>query len=261
MKPYVPLSTNVRAKSSLFSVNEPRISSRSTASSATSRGRAVAAAAIAYGWTPWRTTTQAYDGGVLTVSCHVERPLDDRVWEVFASFRSSSGPAEPSWLRCLRPPEKREGERWEPWLARAHDPSQARGRWGCTRTGPGFAHAPPERRGPGRPRPWSRVAGSRRKGSPRRSSAGAAGTGIPTSARRSPSSGMPTAPPRRSVPSYLPPDSPPRLELVEQARVVLPSGGAPACAPLDPLDRDGSACCDPAAPALAPRVLPRHRSR
>ena len=51
-------------------------------------------------------------------SCHVERPLDDRVWERFARLQAS----RPGGFRIaalVRPPDRESGEREEPWLERA----------------------------------------------------------------------------------------------------------------------------------------------
>jgi len=52
------------------------------------------------------------------VSCHVEQPLDDRIWARFAAFQAS----RPGGFRIaalLRPPH--EGEDSEVWLQRAHE--------------------------------------------------------------------------------------------------------------------------------------------
>jgi hypothetical protein len=52
------------------------------------------------------------------VSCHVERPLDDRVWSAFARVQAR----RPGGFRIaalMRPPDASAGEREEPWLERA----------------------------------------------------------------------------------------------------------------------------------------------
>jgi len=52
------------------------------------------------------------------VSCHVERPLDDRCWEAFARFQAS----RPGGFRVaalIRPPDEAAGESEALWLARA----------------------------------------------------------------------------------------------------------------------------------------------
>jgi hypothetical protein len=56
-------------------------------------------------------TPQGYSA---LVSCHVERPLDDRCWELLSSLRRRFAVAA-----LLRPPDEAAGERWEPWLGRA----------------------------------------------------------------------------------------------------------------------------------------------
>jgi hypothetical protein len=52
------------------------------------------------------------------VSCHVERPLDDRVWAAFAQFQASL-PAGFRVAALMRPPEADAGDDAETWLARA----------------------------------------------------------------------------------------------------------------------------------------------
>jgi hypothetical protein len=52
------------------------------------------------------------------VSCHVERPLDDRVWELFAALHSR----RPGGFRIaalMRPPDREAGEDEERWIERA----------------------------------------------------------------------------------------------------------------------------------------------
>jgi hypothetical protein len=57
------------------------------------------------------------------VSCHVERPLDDRVWQAFESLlRRRPGGFVVTPL--LRPPHAASGEREERWLERAQRASQ-----------------------------------------------------------------------------------------------------------------------------------------
>jgi hypothetical protein len=59
------------------------------------------------------------------VSCHVERPLDDRVWAAFASLQERR-PGGLTVAALLRPPDRAAGERDEElWIARA---SEAAGR-------------------------------------------------------------------------------------------------------------------------------------
>jgi hypothetical protein len=59
------------------------------------------------------------------VSCHVERPLDDRVWSGFSQLQRE----RPGGLRIaalMRPPDPLAGEDEERWLERAHE-AAARG--------------------------------------------------------------------------------------------------------------------------------------
>jgi hypothetical protein len=53
------------------------------------------------------------------VSCHVERPLDDRVWAAFATFQARP-PGGIAVAALIRPPDREAGERDEAtWLERA----------------------------------------------------------------------------------------------------------------------------------------------
>jgi hypothetical protein len=52
------------------------------------------------------------------VSCHVERPLDDRVFEAFRAFRASR-PGGFAVAALVRPPAPEQDEPDEPWLERA----------------------------------------------------------------------------------------------------------------------------------------------
>ena len=55
------------------------------------------------------------------VSCHVERPLDDRVWAVFSSLQRRR-PGGLAIAALMRPPDPEAGERDEErWLARARE--------------------------------------------------------------------------------------------------------------------------------------------
>ena len=55
------------------------------------------------------------------VSCHVERPLDDRVWAAFSNLQESR-PGGPAIAALMRPPDAGAGERDEDrWLARARE--------------------------------------------------------------------------------------------------------------------------------------------
>jgi len=52
------------------------------------------------------------------VSCHVERPLDDRAWAAFARIQEDR-PGGFAIAALLRPPDPDAGEPEEPWLERA----------------------------------------------------------------------------------------------------------------------------------------------
>lgn len=67
------------------------------------------------------TLTERY----AVVSCHVERPLDDRVWERFAAFQERRPGGFPI-AALLRPPDAGAGEREDVWLERAAE-AAARG--------------------------------------------------------------------------------------------------------------------------------------
>ena len=49
------------------------------------------------------------------VSCHVERPLDDRAWAAFAQIQEDR-PGGFTIAALLRPPDPAAGEPEEPWL-------------------------------------------------------------------------------------------------------------------------------------------------
>ncbi len=62
------------------------------------------------------TTPERY----AVVSCHVERPLDDRVWAAFASVQARR-PGGLEIAALIRPPDAETGEDEERWLARARE--------------------------------------------------------------------------------------------------------------------------------------------
>jgi hypothetical protein len=63
-----------------------------------------------------RDTTERY----AVVSCHVERPLDDRVWAAFSAFQDRR-PGGFSVAALLRPPAPEQGEDGQRWLSRARE--------------------------------------------------------------------------------------------------------------------------------------------
>jgi hypothetical protein len=56
------------------------------------------------------------------VSCHVERPLDDRTWEAFARIQAQR-PGGFAIAALIRPPDQDAGEAEEPWLERVREAS------------------------------------------------------------------------------------------------------------------------------------------
>lgn len=70
-------------------------------------------------------TPKGYGDRSAVVSCHVERPLDDRVWRLFAQVQAKR-PGGFAVAALIRPPDEAAGERWEPWLERARE-AAARG--------------------------------------------------------------------------------------------------------------------------------------
>ena len=80
------------------------------------------------------------------VSCHVEAPLDDRVWHAFAAFQAR----RPGGFRIaalLRPPDAAAGEREDLWLERARE-AAANGPLGHHTHFVGPEHARPPGPGP-----------------------------------------------------------------------------------------------------------------
>jgi hypothetical protein len=77
--------------------------------------------------------------GTVAVSCHVERPLDDRCWAAFSRLQARR-PAGFSIAALMRPPDASAGESEALWVARAriaaqHGPLGHHTHWG----GPGQA--------------------------------------------------------------------------------------------------------------------------
>lgn len=57
------------------------------------------------------------------VSCHVERPLDDRCWQLFSSLQARR-PGGFAIAALLRPPDEEAGEDPERWLERAREAAE-----------------------------------------------------------------------------------------------------------------------------------------
>jgi hypothetical protein len=83
------------------------------------------------------TTPERY----AVVSCHVERPLDDRVWGAFAALQARR-PGRLAIAALIRPPDPEAGEDEELWLARARAAAD-RGPLGHHTHFTGPAHARP----------------------------------------------------------------------------------------------------------------------
>jgi hypothetical protein len=76
------------------------------------------------------------------VSCHVERPLDDRVWPAFARFQEQRAGGFPV-AALLRPPDSASGEDEQTWLERARE-AAARGPLGHHTHWTSPSHARPD---------------------------------------------------------------------------------------------------------------------
>src|SRR5919205_1817752 len=119
MKPYVPCAMSVRAKTSPLSTYAAVIVPRSWRSTA-SRGRIAAAATRRYatGRLESNRMAMAAEKRYAVVSCHVERPLDDRVWTRFEAL-AAARPAGFRIAALMRPPDAGAGEDEARWLERA----------------------------------------------------------------------------------------------------------------------------------------------
>src|ERR671937_3208811 len=170
MKPYVPCARKMRAKTSPLSTYAAVIVPRSWRSTA-SRGRIAAAARrYATGRLESNRMAMAAEKRYAVVSCHVERPLDDRVWAHFEALAA----ARPGGFRIaalMRPPDPEAGEDEARWIERARraaelGPLGHHTHWGDpgqARPHPGARHVPGTEGGPaGRVRregTWLREAG------------------------------------------------------------------------------------------------------
>lgn len=86
------------------------------------------------------------DKRYVVVSCHVERPLDDKCWRLFSALQERA----PGGLRVaalMRPADEEAGEDGEVWLARAREAAE-RGPLGQHTHFVGPQHARPSRPGP-----------------------------------------------------------------------------------------------------------------
>src|SRR5947209_8138584 len=116
MKPYVPCAMKVRAKTSPLSTYAAVIVPRSWRSTA-SRGTIAATPTRPYASRRLESRLMAGERYAV-VSCHVERPLDDRVWQRFEALQA----ARPGGFRIaalMRPPDAEAGEDEARWLERA----------------------------------------------------------------------------------------------------------------------------------------------
>jgi hypothetical protein len=163
---------------------------------------------------------QAYGDGLLTVSCHVERPLDARVWSAFAELQERR-PGSVAVAALMRPPEEAEGESWEPWLARAREAAE-RAPFGLHTHWTGVGHARPTGGDPG-----ARVLEQGRRlaaeGLPATLFCGGGWYSDSGVVEAVAELGYADCTPTAFRPPYLPPDAP-RLALAEPATLRLDSG-------------------------------------
>ena len=155
------------------------------------------------------------------VSCHVERPLDDRVWQRFAALQRSR-PGGFAIAALIRPPDPVAGEDSGVWLARARE-AAARGPFGH------HTHwtAPDHARPTGDIDPAARVRGEsawlREQGLEPTLFCGGGWYSDLGVAEACAELGYVDCTATAYRPAYLSPDDP-RLGLAAPARVVLPSG-------------------------------------
>jgi hypothetical protein len=155
-----------------------------------------------------------------TVSCHVERPLDDQVWRLFARLQRRR-PGGFAIAALIRPPDEKAGERWQPWLDRvraaaAHGPLGHHTHW----TAPD--HARPTG---GDPAARVRAEGERLRAEGLRPTLFCGGGWYLDAdvAEAAAELGYADCTATAFRPGYLPPGAP-RAELAEPARLRLPSG-------------------------------------
>jgi hypothetical protein len=155
------------------------------------------------------------------VSCHVERPLDDRVWERFSALQRAR-PGGFAVAALIRPPDPAAGEDAGVWLARARE---------AARRGP-FGHhthwtAPDHARPTGDLDPAARVRGEsawlREQGLAPTLFCGGGWYSDLGVAEACADLGYIDCTATAYRPAYLPPDAP-RLGLATPASVILPSG-------------------------------------
>src|SRR5437588_7888029 len=133
---------SVRAKTSPLSTYAAVIVPRSWRRTA-SRGRIAAAATREYASGRLESSRMVGEKRYAVVSCHVERPLDDRVWARFEALQA----ARPAGFRIaalMRPPDAEAGEDEARWLEPARRAA-----------GPGPPGPPPPWGGPGQAAPGS----------------------------------------------------------------------------------------------------------
>jgi hypothetical protein len=165
-------------------------------------------------------TPKGYGDPSAVVSCHVERPLDDRVWALFSELQARR-PGRFAIAALMRPPDEAAGERWEPWLTRARE-AAARGPLGHHTHWTSPTHARPTGGDPA-----ERV---QREGERLRSEGleatlfcGGGWYADEDVAEAVAALGYVDVTATAFRPSYLPPGAP-RLSLDDPARLVLPSG-------------------------------------
>ena len=136
------------------------------------------------------------------VSCHVERPLDDRAWQAFARLQERR-PGGFAVAALLRPPDAAAGEDERRWVERARE-AAARGPFGHHTHWTSPTHArPTDGEEPGGASAARGRLAARARACARRSSAAAAGTRMPPWQRRAPTLGYVDCTPRPVRPGYL----------------------------------------------------------
>ncbi len=161
------------------------------------------------------------------VSCHVERPLDDRVWQAFSALQRRR-PGGFAVAALMRPPDEAAGEQWEAWLPRWHE-ACARGPVGHHTHWTSPSHARPTGPEPAGDRVLAEAEAMRKRGAVGTLFCGGGWFTDASVAAACARLGYVDATPRSARPGYLPAGAP-WAELEAPARLTLPD--VPDVAPL-----------------------------
>ncbi len=190
------------------------------------------------------------------VSCHVERPLDDRCWELFVALQARRPGGFPI-AALLRPPDGDAGEDSDRWLERARAAAQ-QGPLGHHTHFVGPTHARPAAGSGGHAERVRREAlWMREQGLEPRLFCGGGWYIDEEVAAVLAELGYADCTGTAFVPSYLRAGEP-RLAVDEPAWLTLAQGRRLLELPVHALARHGRPRGDGHAPAVRPRVLPRH---